>query len=209
MAKSRTVTPPLRFIVLTSLPLGERDTLLRIVEEHSGIRPVILHGARSQRPSTSRQSNSRKSLDLFERAVGVLSLRPAGMATLSTFERRPAFGGLREDLTKFAAAHLIAETALVLFDEQTEVDAGLYERVEGTLTAIDLAQSPRQTLRELTYGLIELLTFSGFGIRDGEATRPVPSPRLLREVVAAIERVAEKQLKATASVWQVLKRLSP
>jgi recombinational DNA repair protein (RecF pathway) len=209
MARTRSLTPPIRFIVLTTMPLGERDTLLRVVEESCGIRPIILRGARPQPTSSPRRSASWKSLDLFDRAVGSFSLRPAGITNLASFERCPAFGSLRTDLTKFGAAHTIAEATLVLFNEQSETDSALYDRIEASLDAINLAESPRDTFRLLTEALAGLLTVSGFGLPMWESGLPPLSPRLLREITGTIERVTNKPLRTAPTLWQLIDRLPP
>lgn len=212
----RNLTPAIPFVVLGTLPLGERDALLRIVEPRGGTLSVVLRNARSG----SKGSSPWRTLDLFDRASGSLSIRPARMPTLTSFDRLPSFGSLRTDLTKFAAASALAESTLVLFSEQSEATAQLYETVTHYLAAIDAATSPRETLKVLTLSLIALLVLSGFGLLEGETERSAardslpttesqhpprkPTPRLLRHAIAAIEKATNKELRTGPTIARIL-----
>ncbi len=222
-------SPPFPFIVLTTLPLGERDSLLRVVEPRGGTLSVVLRGARGlpgasgANPARRRNpgSASWRTLDLFDRAHGTLRSLRSGLPTIAQCERLPGFRLLREDLTKFAAANLFAEAVLSLFDEQSENGSSLFGIVENTLTAIDSAPSPRRALGEVTMGLVALLTLSGFGFSasrhrhyaDATSTgiqqtpTVVPTPRLLREAIGSIEDARGRALRSAATLIAMVRKI--
>lgn len=214
---ARNHPPAIPFVVLGTLPLGERDTLLRIVEPRAGTLSIVLRNARTPLKGKS----SWRTLDLFDRASGSLTIRPARIPTLNSFDRLPSFASLRTDLTKFGAASALAESALLLFGEQSEADSQLYDQVIHYLSAIDTASSPRDTLKELTRGLVNLLLLSGFGAPHGEDGGSVwtgaspaciktltPTPRMLRQAIAAIERSTQKELRTSSTISRILATLS-
>lgn len=217
----RNLAATIPFVVLGTLPLGERDTLLRIVEPRAGTLSIVLRNARSH----SKGRASWRTLDLFDQASGRLTIRPARMPTLNSFDRLPSFSSLRTDLTKFGAASTLAESTLLLFSEQSETDATLYETVTHFLGTIDDASSPRDTLKALTRALISLLALAGYGLLHEEmetaspteettttlpaGTSATPSPRVLRQTMAAIERVTNKELRTGPTITRILSELPP
>lgn len=95
-------------VVLRLVDHGERARIVTLFTADDGRVAVMARGARG---NTKRFGG----MDLFQRGQAglVASRRPGGMATLKAFTATERFGGIRDDIVRFATASFFVELVLV------------------------------------------------------------------------------------------------
>jgi DNA repair protein RecO (recombination protein O) len=142
-------------IVLHVFDYLESSRVLRLATRDAGVRSAIAKGARR---STRRFGGG---LDLFSRGVAHLYTKPGrDLDTLAGFDDLRASIHLASDLGRFTGASAIAELTL-RFSREAEVDAALFDVVDGTLATIADA-APDQTRAAVLAGAWRIVAELGF-----------------------------------------------
>ena len=187
--------PALEGIIVRTYPSSEADLVLRIISPSEGRISLL---AKHARKSTRRFAGG---LDLFDRGTFQTARSRGNLAVLSSFSRRPPFGGLREDLGKLTLSSLICECFDLLVQEDATGAEAVYQILEEGLQTLAKAEDTREALRCCHAVLLKLLAVTGIIAKNGDEAA---TPRSLLSLLAHIEAFAERKIVCRCALDNLL-----
>ncbi len=186
-------------LVLRTFVSGESDLVLRILTETSGKISCIAKFARKSKKRFSGQ------FDIFDYGTFHLSSSSRALPVVNTFVPKGRFLDLRENLDKLCAASLFLESIDKLLKEGMETDQDLYASTLNTINYINNSKDISSVLKNLSFGLIKLLSKSG--IIDTSVIS-APTPNSLRFFINTIEAFVDNPLQTKTFVEDLINKSS-
>ena len=187
-------------VVLRTLPYSDADIIARIFSPELGKIACIVKGGRSGKKTFGAP------LDLFD-VVRMKLREPAqgGLWKLAESVPQRSFVRLRENLDVLSLSALLAETLDHLTIEDNAESSELYHAVLSALTQLNDGGELKDLLRTTTETMVAFLELTG---HLDKRTVGAPSPKTLRYLISATERVSERRSETKGSIEELLRRLA-